>query len=137
MAYSDNDKKAKLTYLYVYMYLCATLGILYLLQKSIQWPDVIVIVVERISFSLVCGVLPLNGKKFIKTEVCGNALLSVVVVASDGNFFNWAQTRALNILELCRYNKDVTYLIQEIDENIKIKHSYIVYKIFRPSFLMS
>ena len=85
----------------------------------------------------VCGVLPLNGKKFIKTEVCGNALLSVVVVASDGNFFNWAQTGALNILELCRYNKDVTYLIQEIDENIKIKHSYIVYKIFRPSFLMS
>ena len=84
-----------------------------------------------------CGnILSLNGKKFIKTEVCGNALLSVVV-ASDGNFFNWAQTGALNILELCRYNKDVTYLIQEIDENIKIKHSYIVYKIFRPSFLMS
>ena len=74
MAYSDNDKKAKLTYLYVYMYLCATLGILYLLQKSIQWPD-------------------------------------VIVVASDGNFFNWAQTRALNILELCHYIKDVTYLI--------------------------
>ena len=66
MAYSDNDKKAKLTYLYVYMYLCATLVILYLLQKSIQWPDVIVVVVEGISFSSVWQYLVFERKKIHK-----------------------------------------------------------------------
>ena len=65
MAYSDNDKKAKLTYLYVYMYLCATLVILYLLQKSIQWPDVIVVVVEGISFSSVWQYLVFERKKIM------------------------------------------------------------------------